>query len=159
MTTLSKIIASAVISVAKATQENVSCSSLSGLTPLNTPTDAATFESCSQHWKKLKQDEVSEQKRNGNKIRCYVRNQMFKHCKFIPDAESMIFSFKKNSLSQTVLKELNIAVQDQCIFWDTYQKIVIQALNASRNDAANSMKTAFIEGKHHTGFCYFIKCH
>ena len=124
----------------------ISTSSASGITPISDITMSSSISQCSLNWNKMQQNLKMEEKQNQKRIMSYVKDHLFKDLKFIPLPEMMIFSNKENSLNHYVCKALNIKLKDQRTYWSKYAGCIEKAVNAARNDAVSAVKRSFLKG-------------
>jgi len=76
-------------------------------------------------------------------IEQYVKGELFHKLKFISSPEMMMYSQNPRSLCHLFCTKFNVQGTNQGIFWSTYSKVIIKALNKKRSDVTNAMKQAF----------------
>ena len=126
--------------------QKLSVSNSSGLTPVSDITMSSSLTQCSDNWEKMQLNLKMEEKQNQKRILTYVKDHLFKDLKFIPSPEMMIYSNKENSLNHYVCTALNIRMEEQWHYWSKYAGCVEKAVNAARNNALSAVKRSFLKG-------------
>ena len=129
-------------------KQNMSTSSISGLTPVSTIAKTFPINQCSDNWIQMHHNIKMEEKQNKKRIESYVKHHLFKNLKFIASQEMMNFSFQTQSLNYLICSNLNIKPEEHQTFWSIYSKHVEKAINAARNNAVQALKKSFIRGKY-----------
>ena len=80
-------------------KQNMSISSISGLTPVSEIAKPLPINQCSDNWIQMHHSIKMEKKQNKKRIETFVKHHLFKNLKFIASQEMMNFSFQTQSLN------------------------------------------------------------
>ena len=127
--------------------ELTSLSSVLGATPTNITSNSAVIPiQCNIIYIQMSSDVIEERELIKQSINDFVKDQLFKRLKFY-NSELLIYDTKKSSICQKVCNHLNMAEAGRISFWSTYSLCVENAIQVTRNDAVQAMKSSFLGGK------------